>query len=75
MLLKSSWFLVNDVSVQSFRPTFNGQVWPLKVGPTDCTETSVTKYQNKLRNIQKEWRPQLQGGGRLKSRIQRTFKY
>jgi hypothetical protein len=43
-------------------------VWPLKMGPIYCVETSVTKYQFTLRNVPEERIPHLDRGGSLKSR-------
>jgi len=42
--------------------------WPLKKGPIDYTETSLTKYQSTLRNTPEDWRSHLHRGGNLESR-------
>ena len=50
MLRSVDWYLVTDVSRQPIGPIFKGQavqedssctVWPLKIGPIGCLETSV----------------------------------
>ena len=38
------------ISYRRYGPIFNGQAWPLKMRPTGCPETSVTKYPSTLRN-------------------------
>ena len=45
---------------------------PLKVGPIVCPETTLDKYQNQLRNIPEERRPQILCDGTLKSRLMLT---
>jgi hypothetical protein len=51
-------------------PIFKGQpAWSLKVGPIGFPETSVNNYEHELCNILEEGRPELHGGGSLKSRI------
>ena len=72
MLHKSSWFLVNDVSVQ---PIGQWSSSTIESG-TDRLYLNVgNKIQNKLHNIQQEQRPQLHGRGSLKSRVLHICKY
>jgi hypothetical protein len=43
-------------------------VWPLKMGPRGCPETSAANYHSTLRKIAEEYRSHWRGGGSLKSR-------
>lgn len=45
--------------------TFFWAAWLLKLGPVGCPETSINNYQNTLRNIPEERRPQLYCGRSL----------
>jgi hypothetical protein len=53
----------------SAKQSKNKNSWPLNMGPTSYTETSVNSYQPTLRNIPEERRPQLQCDRSLKSRL------
>jgi hypothetical protein len=47
-------------SISVWLPTSSNLIaWPLKMGPIDCTETSVTNYYSTLCNIREERRPHL----------------
>jgi hypothetical protein len=67
--------IVTDFSIQPIGPIFKGQafqeksstVWPLKMGPIGCLETSVTNYQSTLRNVPEERSSRVHLGGSLKS--------
>jgi len=43
--------------------------WPLKMGPTGCSETSVMNYHYTLHNIPEQCRSHLLHSGSLKSLI------
>jgi hypothetical protein len=47
--------------------------WPLKMGPTDCPETSVRNYHYSLCNDPEERSSHLLSDGSLKSRTTQTF--
>jgi hypothetical protein len=56
-----SILVVTDVSGRPSGPKFKGQAMDfltLKMGPTGCTETSITNYQFTPRNIPGERRQQ-----------------
>ena len=59
-VLRSSGLLY-AAYVVIFLPTLR-TASPLKMGPTDCPETSANDYQNGLRNITEEARPRLHSG-------------
>jgi hypothetical protein len=60
MLRNVDWYLVKDVSEQSIGSIFKDKAdWRLKMGPIGSSETSVTKYQSTLRNVQEERRSDL----------------
>ena len=57
-----------DLCSSGMLRNFNGQAalvcltwtaWPFQMGPIGCFETSVPKYQSKMRHIRQERRPQV----------------
>jgi len=61
--------ILADVSVQTIRPVFKGQQWPLKVGPFGCTEMLVINGLYILRDNPEERDSYQLPRGSLKSRM------
>ena len=80
------WSLVTDVSAQYSCPIFKVQAlyltletrvkqcaWPLKMGPTGCAETSVTKDESTLRKVTEDCRSHIHYGRSLKVGVLISF--
>lgn len=55
----TEWMFVTDILGQPVGPIFSGQVWPPKMGPISCPNTSVTKNKSMLPKIPVECRSYL----------------
>ena len=60
------WDIAQRVGIISYQ---RSRVWPLKMGPIGCPETSVRNYHYSLRNNPEEYSSHLLRRGSLKSRI------